>query len=122
MVLVGPEFIINEDTVAVLPRFALQRQRDQISKSACGHSVLARKKPIIRFKSDVGPALHRFGYQMGTEPPRLGCRHRFREEDPDMSAITGAGTFEDGRYALSPARRQECQRIALPELLVEIGR
>ena len=111
LVLIRSQFIINEDAVAVLPGPALQRQRDQIAESASRHGVLAGKEPIIRIRNPSRPALHRLRHQMGTELARLGCRHGFREEDPDMTAIAGAGTFEDCGHTLLPACRQERQRI-----------
>ena len=58
---------------------------------------------------------------MGAEFARLGCWHGFREEEPDMTAVAGAGALKGCGHTLLPARHQERQRIALPRLLVEIG-
>ncbi len=121
LVVVWSQFVIYKDTVALLPWSVLQRQRNQVAEPAGRHGVLAGKEPIIRFEPQIGAALHRLRHQMGTELARLGCRHRFREENPDMTAIAGAGALKGCGHTLLPACCQERQRVTLPRLLVEIG-
>jgi hypothetical protein len=50
----------------------------------------------------------------GTKFARLDRRHWLRKENPDMSAIAGAGALKGCRHALVAARRKECQRIPMP--------
>jgi hypothetical protein len=116
-----PELVVDKDAIAVMSRAALQRQSDQIAKPTNRHAVLAWKKAIIRFESDVGAAIHGLRDQMGPELSRLGCRYRFCKEDPDVGAIAGTRALESRRNMPFSTCRKIRQRVAPPSLLVKIG-
>src|SRR5271157_180055 len=58
------ELLVDKDGISPLPRLLLQRQCNQISKPSFGHSILIRKKAIIRAETDLRTTLHRLGENM----------------------------------------------------------
>jgi hypothetical protein len=49
----GSELVVHEDGVAVPSRFALQRQGNQVAKTAAGQRVLTREEPIVRVQTQL---------------------------------------------------------------------
>ena len=90
------ERVIEEDAVALLAGSLLQRQGDQVAESSLRHRVLIRKETVVRIQSDVRPPLHRLGQEVRSEPAGQRGRNRLLEEDPDVSASSGARPFERG--------------------------
>lgn len=84
------ELIVNEDTVATFTSMFLQRQRDKVAESAMRQGVLARKKPVVRFKSHVRMSFHRVVQHVRSEPARQCGRNRFVEEEPHVPTTAGA--------------------------------
>src|SRR6516225_8633003 len=59
---------------------------------------------------------------MGTKLAGFECGYGLRKENPDMSAVAGAGALKGCGHALLAAGRKECHRIAVPSVFVEISR
>jgi len=122
--LVGPwhECVIEEHAVALLSSALLQRQGNQVAKSALRHRVLVGKQAVVQIESNIRPALHRLRQQMRSEPSSQPGRDCTVEEDPDVSSATGARAFERGSYARAATCRKEGLGIFAPAGLVEVDR
>ena len=84
--------------------------------------VLAREEPIVRLESDVGTRVHRFGQDVRGKTTGQDRRNRVLEEDPDVCASTGAGSFECRRNIQAKARFQEYSGIIGPPVLIKVDR
>ena len=115
------EVIVEKDAVAAFPRSLLQRQRDQITKTAIGQCVLIGEEPIIRIQPDVRPALHRFGQNVGPKFPSHPRRNGVFKEKPDMPAVARAGSFQIRGQILVSTCLKESLGIFLPVCFVEIS-
>jgi len=83
----GSELIIKKYGVSTFSWAFLKRQRDKIPEATARHRVLIRKETIIRIKTDLGPASHRF---CQNERPKLSSKtrgDRLGEENPNMTAV-----------------------------------
>ena len=73
-----------EDEVAARRRDPLERQRDQVAKSALWQRVLVGKEAVVRIEADVGPALHRFRENQRADLACQRGREGLFEEDPHV--------------------------------------
>ncbi len=80
--------VIDEHTVALLTCSLLQREGNQVPKTAMRQRVLAREEPIVRVETDVETRVHRFGQDVRGEATGEDGGNGVLEEDPDMSAST----------------------------------
>jgi hypothetical protein len=115
------EIIIEKHAVAVLTRFVLKRQRNQVSESACRHRILARKEPVIRIEADIRTAIHRRRDKQRAEAPRFRSRDWLGKENPSVSAIARARSFNGDGDVFCPGGVTKRSDIRHPALLVEIG-
>src|SRR5579863_4925248 len=58
LIRVGLQLLIHKDAVRSVSRSALQRQGDQVAKTACWHRILIREEAIIRVEANLRPPLH----------------------------------------------------------------
>src|SRR5258708_54993 len=114
------EVFVEEHAVAGFPRPFLQRQRDEISEAALRKCVLIGKKSVVRIQADVGSALHGFGQDMRSKPPRQRRGDRLVEENPNVCSVTGARALQRGWNAQTTASFPKCLRVLSPAFLVEI--
>ena len=94
----------------------------RLPKAADRHRVLARKEAIIRREADLRAALHRLRHDRSAELTGDARRNRLGEENPDVTAVAGAGPFESGGHVLGVTRVDHGRCVGRPILLVEIGR
>ena len=85
----GPQIIIDEHAIPMLPRVTLQWQRDQVAKATARHRVLARKQAIVGLEANLRPPVHRPRQQERPETARVRGRDGLGEEQPDVAAVTG---------------------------------
>src|SRR5258707_3882903 len=88
------EPLVNKDTVALLQGLVLQRQRDEIAKTAAGHRVLIGKEAVVGCHAQLMPATHRLGDQVAAHSSRYVCGHGCSKKDPHVPAIAGAGALD----------------------------
>jgi hypothetical protein len=86
LVPVRPEIIIQERAVAVFARPVLQRQGDEVAKSARRHRVLARKEPIVRVEAYIRETVHRRRNEQSARAPRLNPAVSDRPKAPERQA------------------------------------
>ena len=65
-------------------------------------------------------ASHRFGQQTASHPPCVRRRDRFREEKPDMCAVSRTGSFHCGSEAIFVTTLAECADVCLSACRVKI--
>src|SRR5262249_46472232 len=94
LIRIGTEVVIHKDAVSRLARNFLQRESNQVPKSAFGHRVLVREKSVIRVQTNLVPALHRLGQNRTTELSSCDRWNRALEENPDMSTVAGTRTLQ----------------------------
>src|SRR5665647_1411408 len=98
---------VDEHAIPRASREPLKWQGDQITEATGRHRVLARKKPIVGSKPDVGDALHRFGDQKGSKTARQSRRQRLLKKDPRMGAVSRPGPFySNGNVVMATALRE----------------
>src|SRR3984957_21073500 len=72
------------------------------------------KKPVVRVEADVGAAIHRRRVEKRPKVPRISRRHRFREDDPGMSAIARARSALYSARSLLMSRTSSLTEANLP--------
>ena len=90
------EILAEEHRAAFGATSVLQRQRDQIAEPAGGHRVLVGEQPVIGGHRDR-TATHRARQQQRADRARNAGGHRSREQDPQVRAVTRAGTLDEHR-------------------------
>lgn len=90
----GGFLLVDEDTIALLPRLVLQRQRNEVSKSPARHRVLIWEEAIVGFHAELVAASHGFREQIATHAPGDIRGDRRREEEPGMRAVSRPGTLD----------------------------
>ena len=68
----------------------LERQRNQVSKTALSQGILAGEQAIIGVHAKLMPPAHGFGDQVTSHDPRSRCRHELCEKEPGVSPIARA--------------------------------
>ena len=81
------QLLIQKNAVSVYSRFFLQRQGNQVAITALRHGILIWKKPVIRPKTDIRAALHRFSQQQRPKVSRKPGWHSFSKEKPYMRTV-----------------------------------
>ena len=114
------EAVVHEDAPALVARRALQRQGDEVAKAASGKRVLAGKETVVGVEPQFVTLSCRLSQQGGTQTPRLGCRDRLSEEDPQVGAAARARDLHIGRRPSLFAGRQHDGNVATPFGLVEV--
>lgn len=112
---------VDKNAIALLPRLVLERQRNEVSETTTGHSVLVRKESIVGLHIEFMPATHRLRDEVATHPSCHVCRDRRGEEEPRMRAVTRAGPFDCGWSAEGSACISEGGDVFPPGTLVEIN-
>lgn len=112
--------VVNEDRVPCLPRFVLERQRDQVPETASRHRVLTREETVVRLHAQLVPARHRFGDEIAAHLARDVRRHRRRKEEPDVGAVARSRSLHRGGKTDAPARLDERAYVVRPCALVEV--
>ena len=120
LVRIRPEELVNELGVAVLARLTLKRKRDQIPEPAFGHGVLVREETVVRLHRELVSAGHGVRDQEAAHLSRHLRRHRSREEEPGVGAVSGTGALHGYRNSVSLARLAEGRHVFLPALVVEV--
>ncbi len=120
--LIGPrnQLLVEEHAVSHIAGALLQRKSDEVSEATLRQGVLVGKQTVVRVQAHVGPPLHGFGEEVGTEAPRQGCRDGFPEEEPDVPAAAGSRAFERRRQIETPTRVHEGEGVVLPPGFVEV--
>jgi hypothetical protein len=120
LIFVGNETAVDKDRVLSVASRSLQGQGDEVPKAALRHSVLAREKAVVRTETDLRPRLHGPSQQQRSQLPRQHRRHRLREEDPKVRAVTRARSLQGSRDAGLRADIHQCARIFPPAGSVQI--
>lgn len=114
--------LVEKNTVAVVARLLLQRERNQIAESSPRQRVLIRKKPVVGVQADLRVLFHGFGQQVRSELSGERGWNRLFEEQPHVPATTGAGPLERSRNIHPAAGLEEGRSIFAPILLVKVDR
>jgi hypothetical protein len=112
---------VDEQAVAGSPRETLQRQGDQVSEAAGGHRILTWEEPIVGLESQIRKPFKRVRDQEGPQSPRQTRGQRLGEENPGMSAVSGARSFDRDRNVVAATGFGESPDIAAPFSFIEVG-
>ena len=118
---VGVHLVVEEDRVALLPRAVLKGQRDEVAETCARHRVLARKEPVVRVHAELVTRRHRLRDEVAAH---FACGPRgdgLREEEPDVRAVAGSRSLDQGGQPEPPRRLHERANVLLPRGLVEVG-
>ena len=116
----GLELVVEKDRIALLPRFALERQGDEVPETAARHRVLVGEQAVVGVHGELMAAGHGLGDEVAAHPARRRRGDGSREEEPDVGAVaraersTAAGTPRRGRSRRMPY-------VLPPGALVEVG-
>jgi hypothetical protein len=92
------ELVIDEQAEAFFTGFFLERQRDQVSETALGQSILIGKQPVVQFEFQLPSSGAGMADDGGTEAECIAGRYGGREKYPGVGAGTGAGYFNGDRH------------------------
>ena len=113
--------LIEKEAVAVLARFPLQRQGDQIAQSAFRERILAGEEAVIGVQADLRPALHGLRQQEGAHLARQRGRNWLGEEEPAVPAVARTRALQSDRRLVGLACLQKRVGILQPRRFVEVG-
>ena len=116
------ELVVEKLGVAQSTSVPLQRERDEVAEPAIWQYVLARKETVVGLDANGSAPGHRAGQNREAESSRIHCRHRIREEEPEVGAVAGPRAFDSRLDAKRAAHLDEQLRVGLPTAPIEIDR
>lgn len=116
----GLELFVDEDAVSFGARSFLQGEGNEISEAAAWEGVLIWEEAVVRGELGLGAAFGGFGEEVGGEFSDESCGDGFFEEEPDVCAVSGAGSFQGGWDFFFGASGEVGEGVVSPAVAVEI--